>query len=432
MGYKTLVVRVKDSANKVVNINANDLSKDIFTAPVSMGTHYAECSADKTKMIPSNDGGGTGVVTVQINTQSTTESVVRKAAWDEINRLYRGGKPSLWSKYGGNYDLVMMCIPPGTNGGGWVAYAYINHFLSVYNDHWCGKVSANMHEVGHNLNLAHSGHGNNEYGDQSGLMGYSYNKKGGPKMCFNPAKSYQLGWYADQVLTIDPATIGQGSYDYILNGAANYQKNKNALISLRLKMDGNADYYVGYNHAVGANSESQEGRDRVLIVRKEEGGVSGYGESKLTSILGSNQSWKLSNWMDSGRDVTIKVNGSVGSSIRDAKITVTICPPAGCPAPTKAPTAKPTPPPTKAPTPQDNDEEPIPIVVGKPKCVDATGKILITNKKGTKTQNVQCKGVSKKKCHWKTQNGQKLYKTCPVKCQPKIKPQHLAKLWCEF
>jgi len=309
-----------------------------------------------------------------------------------------------------------------------------------------------MHEVGHNLNLAHSSHNGNEYGDQSGLMGYSYNWNGGPKMCFNPAKSYQLGWYDDQVLTINPATKAQGSYDYILNGAAKYQENKNALISLRLQTDGNADYYVGYNHAVGANSESQEGRDRVLVVRKTGGGVSGYGQSELTSVLASNQSWKLSNWQGSGRDVTVTVTSSVGSSIRDAKITVKICPPAGCaanPAPTKAPTPPPTkpptPPPTKAPTPPPvnpptkpptkaptpNNDEPIPIV-GKPKCTDATGKILITNKKGTKTQNVQCKGVAKKKCQWKTQNGQKLYKTCPVKCQSKIKPQHLAKLWCEF
>jgi len=399
-----------------------------------MGTHYAECSADKTKMVPSSDGGGTGVVTVNINTQSTTDSVVRTAAWNEINRLYKGGKSSLWSKYGGNYDLIMMCIPPGT--GDWVAYAYINHYVSVYNDHWCGKVSANMHEVGHNLNLAHSGHDGNAYGDQSGLMGYSYNWNGGPKMCFNPAKSYQLGWYDDQVLTINPATKAQGSYDYVLNGAANYQKNKNALISLRLQTDGNADYYVGYNHAVGANSESQEGRDRVLVVRKTGGGVSGYGESELTSVLASNQSWKLSNWMNSGRDVTVTVTSSVGSSVRDAKINVKICPPAGCPAapaPTKAPTPPPVKPPTKAPTkaptPQDNDE---PIPIGKPKCEDAEGKILITNKKGTKTQNVKCQGVSKKKCNWKTQNGQKLYKTCPVKCRSKIKPKNLAKLWCEF
>ena len=86
-------------------------------------------------------------------------------------------------------------------------------------------VSSTVHEVGHNLGLAHSGDGNLEYGDQSGMMGkntiggsllswhsyhastfspsicpptspsYSYNSDDTPLMCFNPAKNYQLGWY---------------------------------------------------------------------------------------------------------------------------------------------------------------------------------------------------------------------------------------------
>ena len=33
------------------------------------------------------------------------------------------------------------------------------------------SVSAQMHELGHNLNLAHAGEGSDPYGDQSGMMG---------------------------------------------------------------------------------------------------------------------------------------------------------------------------------------------------------------------------------------------------------------------
>lgn len=51
-----------------------------------------------------------------------------------------------------------------------IAYAYINSWLSVYNDEWCRSVSGQLHEVGHNLNLDHSQEGNDEYGDQSGMM----------------------------------------------------------------------------------------------------------------------------------------------------------------------------------------------------------------------------------------------------------------------
>lgn len=85
-----------------------------------------------------------------------------------------------------------------------IAYAYINSYLSVYNDQWCNSPSGQLHELGHNLNLAHSGEGTNAYGDQSGMMGYSYSTDEGPIMCFNPAKSWQLGWYDGRYATVDP------------------------------------------------------------------------------------------------------------------------------------------------------------------------------------------------------------------------------------
>jgi hypothetical protein len=51
-----------------------------------------------------------------------------------------------------------------------VAYAWMNDWRSVYNDDVCSTVSAQMHEVGHNLNLGHSKHEGDEYGDQSGMV----------------------------------------------------------------------------------------------------------------------------------------------------------------------------------------------------------------------------------------------------------------------
>lgn len=42
--------------------------------------------------------------------------------------------------------------------------------LSVYNNKWCTYLSGQVHEVGHNLGLAHSGEGTVAYGDQTGMM----------------------------------------------------------------------------------------------------------------------------------------------------------------------------------------------------------------------------------------------------------------------
>ena len=60
----------------------------------------------------------------------------------------------------------------------------MNGYKSVYNDIACGQVSTQIHEVGHNLNLNHSGKGSEEYGDKSCMMGYSYDEDDIPYMCF--------------------------------------------------------------------------------------------------------------------------------------------------------------------------------------------------------------------------------------------------------
>ena len=83
------------------------------------------------------------------------------------------------------------------------AYAGINSWYSVFNDDACTSVSAQMHELGHNFYLAHSNEGSNAYDDKTGMMGISYGQDD-TSMCFNPGKSWQLGWYQDKNVFLDP------------------------------------------------------------------------------------------------------------------------------------------------------------------------------------------------------------------------------------
>ena len=69
----------------------------------------------------------------------------------------------------------MACLPPGTLNNGssrWVAWAYVDWYLSAYHGIWCSYPSAQMHEIGHNINLDHSGVGNDEYADLSCMVSY--------------------------------------------------------------------------------------------------------------------------------------------------------------------------------------------------------------------------------------------------------------------
>ena len=83
-------------------------------------------------------------------------------------------------------------------------------------------------------------------------MGISYGKDD-QRLCYNPAKSYQLGWYDDKVKTIDPLSrdsdddTGQtGMSLFTINGVSDYDKNDEALIVLRLEqISSEKDFYIG-------------------------------------------------------------------------------------------------------------------------------------------------------------------------------------------
>ena len=65
--------------------------------------------------------------------------------------------------------------------------------MSVYNDEICRYPNIQLHEVGHNLGLDHSGIGNDEYADESGFMGYGTDRDDEPRdlRCFNGPKVWK-------------------------------------------------------------------------------------------------------------------------------------------------------------------------------------------------------------------------------------------------
>merc|ERR1712151_1245996 len=103
-------------------------------------------------------------------------------------------------------SFIGLCVPNGTTIGGstnWAGYAFLNSYLSVYNDIKCLYPSLQMHELGHNIGLSHSGNEMYEYGDESCFMGLSSDGMDGPKICFDSVKSWELGWYKSSHLTLD-------------------------------------------------------------------------------------------------------------------------------------------------------------------------------------------------------------------------------------
>ena len=183
-----------------------------------------------------------------------------------------------------------------------------------------------MHEVGHNLGLAHSNEGGT-YKDQSGMMGYSYSQVNGPKMCFNGPKSWQLGWYASSQHVFNQA---DGGWSGRLIGQVDYDNPSlpTDVVLLKLNTGISTDYYVWFNRktGTGTNSGTKEGGNQVMISRAGGEGQS-YAESELLAKMSAGGSYTLENFDGSGLDLALTVN-SIDATADPGYADVTIF--AGC------------------------------------------------------------------------------------------------------
>jgi hypothetical protein len=127
------------------------LANKIFGASgdvLNLKSLYNQCSSGQLQFEPQTNNnliGTDGVYTVNLPTTTVTnvaDGTIRDAAVAKASKDFGGVALTSIANH------VIVCIPPGTAGGGWLAYAYVNHWLSVFNDHWCKAPSGQMHELG--------------------------------------------------------------------------------------------------------------------------------------------------------------------------------------------------------------------------------------------------------------------------------------------
>ena len=174
-GEKTvLVVRVLANNGAYSNTAATASNEWFGTGggSVSLASQYPACSHGKLKFVPSVNGlDSSGVLTVNVNgnidigQRSNNERLVTEA----VNEAFGVNSPKVLA------DHVVYCMPNYLGDGFLGAYAYLNSWLSVYSDSACDFATVQMHEIGHNLNLGHSGENDEifedgEYGDKSGVV----------------------------------------------------------------------------------------------------------------------------------------------------------------------------------------------------------------------------------------------------------------------
>ena len=130
------------------------------------------------------------------------------------------------------------------------------------------------------VGMLHSGEDNNEYGDQSGLMGYSYGQGIAPAMCFNGAKHAQLGWYDDRTAIVNPLN---GAWNGTIAAFVDYNVTPKTQFVIVVV----GDLYLQYNRATKFNAGVKEKRNTVTITRAKDM------KSTSSSLAGLNSGERL-------------------------------------------------------------------------------------------------------------------------------------------
>jgi hypothetical protein len=195
----------------------------------------------------------------------------------------------------------------------------------------------------------HSSDGGAEYGDQVGYMGFSYIQDDTPRMCFNGAKSSNLGWYSDRETTLGFCTQDLnrqlvGVNDYATAGS------ESVILKIEKSCASCSNVYVMFNSATGINVGTQEGKNQVVITTETSESEVSILVAKLGVKLGDTQSYSYTGDVNGvTKTTTITVNSiDTDATPPVASVSVT-CTTAQTAAPTSAPTSPPTAPPTLAP-----------------------------------------------------------------------------------
>ena len=169
--------------------------------------------------------------------------------------------------------------------------------------------------------MNHSSQGSNEYGDQGGIMGYSYSSDS-TKMCFNAPKNRQLGWYSDKTIRVTSGWSGR------LYGLSSYKSaGTNDAVILYIPAGTNGfedDYYISFNGASGINSGTKEGANKVLVHKRSSG--TGRAYSYLDRQISSGFSYT-----DAPLDITVNtISGSTFAQVTVGNAAPSPTPPVTC------------------------------------------------------------------------------------------------------
>jgi hypothetical protein len=290
-----LVLRISTNDSSP-SLSADEFHKLIFEDEVSLQKQYAACSFGKLNLIPTEYG----VLDLYLN--ATAEGTKPISLVSKANEALRERLNIV--KTTDASDLLLMIMPPGT--GDWAAFSGVGHPRSVYNDMWGGYSSSLLHEVGHGLGLGHANEDGSDYTDYTSYMSAGHKQTNWPAKSFNAQNHWDLGWYEDRSVSVDPIAAPQ-----LLKIAAfvDYDKTQQGEYVIA---EVGGSLYMQYNRAKGFNRDTEEKADMLTISTKMDGG----GTDLVAGLDLDSNTYLVAGFQGSDQDILIEVcNVGVGNGV---------------------------------------------------------------------------------------------------------------------
>jgi len=256
--------------------------------PHNLVSQYTACSGGKLNYKPATGTGITnGGVAITLEQNSTDVNRFTVHGW--VDNWISSNHPT-WPS---DFNHIMYVLPGNVNFTGAAAYAYIGNYKSVYRDNAASKLTVLMHETGHNLRMHHSGEGppTATYADHTCYMGNPLFNDDTPQMCFNAAKSWHTGWYAEGHQEIDVQVGWEGKLvgvdDFLNAGEFDAAAGERVLLKIPHPTSRSEDLYIMYNRAKGVNAEVVEAKNKVVVVK----GAVDPRSGSITSTV--QQTWRV-------------------------------------------------------------------------------------------------------------------------------------------
>jgi hypothetical protein len=314
---KVLAVRVTDSEGKVHPDDADVISDKIFGSSgdvVNLKSQMSGCSFDKLEISTdypmfNHKLAAAGVIEVTINVPfagaSSELDIENRAMQAVADKLNINDLP-------GPFHHIMIVIEKNyfsSGNSGSYLKSYLSGWKSVYYGNLYDNAALQMYGIGRNLGFEDSKGYDDHQTDHTCVMGKPLDAGNSnvEKMCFNPAKNFQSGWYTDKTIIIDNLSCMSPplNQEVTIVGIADYGNNpqeRKVLIKFKdgahdvIKKhseDNDNDYFVGFNRAIGINEDNVQADNEVTIIAMDNTSAPSTTKSYLMAHLSEGESYLI-------------------------------------------------------------------------------------------------------------------------------------------